>query len=306
MRLRYVLAVFVIILLAGVAVLLLRTSSDPSALSDFMKNSDESKPSLALFLYNHGLIRNIAALNTALAIEDVHALLLKGMGLDTEAQNLANPFVRYVNIQEGSRNEQIADNVGTLMDWTPEQKALFVSEVTGDEGKLYPATYVLPDNLQVDGLRIRMLARFQVAVASSTNVISKRSINLETALTIASIIQREAAGKSDMNLISGIIWNRLFAGMPLDIDSTLQYAKGNTDNWWPLVTPADKSIDSPYNTYLNKGLPPTPISNPGLAAIQAAYNPSVTSCLYYFHDSKHQIHCSKTYAEHVAKIKEYL
>jgi UPF0755 protein len=137
--------------------------------------------------------------------------------------------------------------------------------------------------------------------------LNKNVINVDTAVKIASLIQREAAGKQDMNLISGIIWNRIFNVMDLDIDATLQYAKGNdADGWWPQVIPADKYIDSPYNTYKNAGLPPSAISNPGLAAIEAAYNPQKTSCIYYFHDNNKQIHCSVTYADQVKKIDEYL
>ena len=123
---------------------------------------------------------------------------------------------------------------------------------------------------------------------------------------IASIIQREAGGKKDMRLISGIIWNRIFAGMRLQMDATLQYAKGNEEEgWWPQVDPKDKNIDSPYNTYKYDSLPPTAIANPGMAALEAAYNPQKTSCMYYLHDKKGNIHCSKTYAEHKRNIEKY-
>jgi len=123
---------------------------------------------------------------------------------------------------------------------------------------------------------------------------------------MASIIQREAASSSDMALISGILWNRLNAAMPLDVDSTVQYARGNTaTGWWAPVTKADLSIDSPYNTYINKGLPPHPIDSPGLDAINAAMYPASTTCIYYLHDSSRNIHCSDTYAEHLSLIKKY-
>jgi UPF0755 protein len=109
-----------------------------------------------------------------------------------------------------------------------------------------------------------------------------------------------------MNLISGIIWNRIWSGMRLDIDATLQYAKGDEKKWWPVVLSADKNIASPYNTYKTIGLPPTPISNPSLAAIEAAYNPQKTACIFYFHDDNRIIHCSKTYAEHKKGVEVYL
>ena len=132
-------------------------------------------------------------------------------------------------------------------------------------------------------------------------------INEDTALKIASIIQREAAGKHDMALISGIIWNRIFDGMKLQIDATLQYAKGSEEEgWWKQVHPDDKEIESPYNTYLYKGLPPGPIANPGPDAIMAAFYPQKTNCLFYLHDNDRKIHCSKTYEGHKRNIQIYL
>lgn len=111
-----------------------------------------------------------------------------------------------------------------------------------------------------------------------------------------------------MRLISGIIWNRLFINMNLQIDATLQYAKANTsaaNSWWPAPLPADRFRKSPYNTYLNKGLPPAPIASPSVASVLAALNPKNTSCMFYFHDSAGRFHCSDTYDQHVALLKKY-
>ena len=93
--------------------------------------------------------------------------------------------------------------------------------------------------------------------------------------------------------------------MKLQMDATLQYAKGDASDWWPQVNPSDKNIDSPYNTYLHTDLPPTPIASPGLAAIAAAYNPLTTSCLFYIHDKHGVIHCSATYAGQLSNIAKY-
>jgi UPF0755 protein len=96
--------------------------------------------------------------------------------------------------------------------------------------------------------------------------------------------------------------------MNLEIDATVQYARGNTGSgWWAPVTSGDiQNIDSYYNTYKYKGLPPFPISNPGIDAIEAVLHPAETDCLYYLHDNNRQIHCAKTYEEHQANIEEYL
>ncbi len=131
-------------------------------------------------------------------------------------------------------------------------------------------------------------------------------LNLDAAIRIASIIQREAAGPHDMRLISGIIWNRFAKGMSLELDATLQYVKGTEDNWWPSVKSKDKYLDSPYNTYKYKGVPPGAISNPSIDAINAVYSPQKTDCIFYLHDANRKIHCSKTYEEHMRNIRAYL
>ena len=94
--------------------------------------------------------------------------------------------------------------------------------------------------------------------------------------------------------------------MPLQIDATLQYARATRDTttWWPVPVPSDKWLDSPFNTYQNKGLPPSPIASPGLAAVVAALNPYETDCLFYFHDNDGEIYCSPTYEAHVAGLVE--
>ena len=153
----------------------------------------------------------------------------------------------------------------------------------------------------------RLIADFNQAFAPYLLEFNAQNIKWTTGLTFASIIQREAANDSDMPLIAGILWNRLNAGMPLDVDATVQYARGDTGSgWWAPITVADESIVSPFNTYLNKGLPPHPISNPGLPAIDAVLHPATTDCLYYLHDDQGVIHCAATYAEQEANVQTYL
>lgn len=227
-------------------------------------------------------------------------------------QNLANPSVRVVRVQEGLRKEEIAEVVGEKLGWTDNEKSEFVNghlalKSENLEGKYFPKTYMLQKDEDPLGVTATMLQEFNKQNSTIKKPKSTKILNQDTALTIASIIQREAGGKSDMKLISGIIWNRLFSGMKLQMDATLQYAKGSEENgWWGKVKSADKNILSSYNTYLHVGLPPTPIANPGLAAIDAAYNPQKTSCIFYIHDKKGRIHCSATYEGHKANIAKYL
>ncbi|MES2213390.1 MAG: endolytic transglycosylase MltG [Patescibacteria group bacterium] len=224
--------------------------------------------------------------------------------------DLANPSVRIVKIQEGLRKEQIADIVGDKLGWDDAEKIEFMSarfalNQKNPEGYFFPKSYMLGINSTPDSVSTKMFHEFEKQVNTIPKSKTTKVVNQETALKIASIIQREA-GKGDMKLISGIIWNRIFKGMKLQMDATLQYAKGNDeDGWWPQVESSDKKIDSPYNTYMYPSLPPSPIASPGLAAIEAAYNPQKTSCLFYLHDKKGVIHCSATYEGHLKNIDTY-
>ncbi len=225
-------------------------------------------------------------------------------------ENLANPSVRIVRVQEGLRKEEIADIMAEKLNWDDSQKEEFINghlalNTSNLEGKYFPKTYLIQKDESPMDVTATMLSEFSKQTAVVKKPKSAQVINQDTALKIASIIQREA-GKGDMKLISGIIWNRLFTGMTLQIDSTLQYAKGSEeDGWWEKVSPNDKNINSTYNTYLYSGLPPSPIDNPGLAAIDAAYNPQKTSCLFFLHDKNGKIHCSVTYEQHLKNIKLY-
>jgi len=220
--------------------------------------------------------------------------------------NLANPYMRIVRVEAGLRKEEVAQVVGDKLDWNAEETQMFINEANV-EGHYFPKTYLIYKDESPSVVVATMRDEFGKQVSKIKKPKSTKIINEDTALKIASIIQREAAGKEDMNLISGIIWNRIFSGMKLQIDATLQYAKGNVeDGWWEEVTSADRKIESSYNTYIHTGLPPGAIANPGLTAISAAYNPQKTNCLFYLHDKNKQIHCAQTYEEHKKNIETYL
>ncbi|MHB8860489.1 MAG: endolytic transglycosylase MltG [Minisyncoccota bacterium] len=226
-------------------------------------------------------------------------------------QSIAAVDGKFVTIAPGMRKEQVASSFANALSWNAAQKKKFLSASSTLpllEGSFSPGTYLVNAGMTPDNVQDMVNKRFTADILSHYGTTTAKIVPLDEALTIASLIQRETIGTSDMRLVSGIIWNRLFAGMNLQIDSTLQYAKANTpvtNSWWPKVTPADMYRKSPYNTYLHPGLPPTPIANPSVAAVIAALNPVKTSCLYYFNDKAGDIHCTDTYAEHVALLKEY-
>jgi UPF0755 protein len=174
------------------------------------------------------------------------------------------------------------------------------------EGFLAPGMYELPRQTTAPDLIETMLARFSEGLTPELqNGFAGQGLSTLQAVTLASIVQREAVIEDEMPLIASVFLNRLSAGMELAADPSVQYALGYNEaqqTWWtnPLST-ADLQIDSPYNTYLYPGLPPTPISNPGLAALQAVAFPEQTA-FYYFRaacDGSGRHLFAETYAEHV-------
>lgn len=228
-------------------------------------------------------------------------------------QSIAAADSRFVAIAPGMRKEQVANAFGSALGWDSSEKKQFIT-AAGDsplplpEGSFSPGIYSVTMGTTPLMAQALVNDRFTTDILARYGTSTAERVPLEQALTIASLIEREAGGFDDMRFISGIIWNRLFINMNLQIDATLQYVKANavaTKNWWPVPVPADRYRKSPYNTYLHAGLPPTPIANPSVAAVLAALNPKNTSCLFYFHDANKNFHCSDTYAEHVALLKQY-
>lgn len=228
-------------------------------------------------------------------------------------QSLASADGRLVNITPGMRKEQVASEFAKVLKWNNKQKKEFFTASPGSqlplhEGSFSPGVYLITKGTAPSEAQALVNERFYENILSHYGTTTAQIVPLKQALTIASLIEREAGGSDDRRLISGIIWNRLFINMNLQIDATLQYAKANSiagANWWPKPVPADRFRKSPYNTYLNKGLPPAPIANPSVASVLAALNPKKTSCMFYFHDASGEFHCSDTYKEHVALLKKY-
>lgn len=227
-------------------------------------------------------------------------------------QNLASLSSRMLVVESGERKEQIADHFGKILNWNASEKKEFLALIENsapilEEGKFFPGTYTVSRSATPADVASSILKKFDVEVVSRYSQDVERIVPLSDALTIASLLEREARDFEDMRHISGVIWNRLFVNMKLQIDATLQYAKGSKPSqpWWPRVVPSDKYLVSAYNTYENEGLPPTPIANPSLESIIAALNPTKTDCMFYFHDKKGEFHCTETYDEHVALLKQY-
>ena len=222
------------------------------------------------------------------------------------------PYMKWVMLKPGLRKEEIATILADSLGWTSKQKSNWISVDTNTspeyiEGVYYPDTYLIPVTEEPALVAKRLIAKFNENFSQYLPQFTSKNIKWSRALTLASIVQREAANNEDMPLIAGILWNRLNQNIALGVDATLQYIRGDVGKgWWAPISVSDKQIDSPFNTYKYKGLPPHPISNPGISAIEAVLNPKVTDCLYYIHDKNHITHCSVTYEEHQQNIQKYL
>lgn len=218
----------------------------------------------------------------------------------------------FVVIQPGFREEEVAAAFGKTLGWSSAERAAFLKQVhstppTLGEGQFVPGTYAVPVISEAADVQALLNDRYSKDILARYSTTTAEIVPIEDALTIASMIERETRDPAEMRVVSGIIWNRLFSGMNLQLDATLQYVKAsntNTKSWWPKVVPDDKYLKSAYNTYRNKGLPPGPISNPSTAAVIAALNPKKTDCMFYFHDNYGRFYCSETYEGHVAKLKQ--
>lgn len=222
------------------------------------------------------------------------------------------PDLMWVTISSCRRKEQIGEILAQALIWNNEELEKWNTTYTNSkpeyfEGVYYPDTYLIPLDENGGQVAQRFIDRFNEKFSPLADAFVAKNIKWTTALTIASLIERETAGP-DRELISGIIWNRLDKGMKLEIDATMQYTRGKTPDgsWWGSIDITEKKRESQYNTYLHKGLPPTPICSPSIESIEAVLNPLETDCLYYLHDSNKQIHCARTYKEHIENIQTYL
>jgi UPF0755 protein len=215
----------------------------------------------------------------------------------------------WITIPEGWRREEIAQSLAQqeLPEFSEQQ---FLASTAGREGRLFPDTYLVSREATAEQIARLLEQTFERKVVTElADEIETSAYDFDDALVMASIIEREARGADELRIIAGILWNRVEIGMALNADATLQYIKGysRTENsWWVPPLAADKQLNSAYNTYLHAGLPPQPISNPGVQAIEAALNPASTGYFYYLHDMTGQVHYAETLEQHNANVQTYL
>ncbi|MEV6804583.1 endolytic transglycosylase MltG [Streptomyces sp. NPDC051132] len=216
-------------------------------------------------------------------------------------------------IPDGWRASQVYDAVDKALRLPPgsTRKSLgkaalkLPSEAAGNpEGYLFPATYPIPDGATPESLLRAMVdaANDKYDLAPVTAGAQRNAMNLHQAVTVASIVQAEAGSKADMAKVARVILNRLQRGMPLQMDSTVDYALSHD----PARTGQSGSqAQSPYNSYQRMGLPPTPIDNPGQDAMRAALNPAPGDWLYFVAVKPGDTRFTADYDEHLRNVAEF-
>lgn len=172
------------------------------------------------------------------------------------------------------------------------------------EGYLFPDTYRVFCDATVGDLVRKMLVNLGAQFPPAWRTQLKgRGYNPYQGLTLASIVEKEVPGDLDRAMVADIFWRRLVAGQGLEADSTVNYVTGKST---PSLSAADLAINSPYNTYRHRGLPPGPISNPGQSAIRAVVYPQANQYWYFLTTSEGRVIYSKTFAEHQRAKAKYL
>lgn len=281
----------------------------------FLINKGESFSSVANRLEEEGLIRSALVFHfIAWQQQTIDKIQAGDFRLNPQsppaqiAQNITKGTLDiWVTLLEGWRREEIAQKL-SLQGLTVFKQDEFLLLTKNLEGQLFPDTYLIPREATAERIVKILTQNFQKKVPE----VDKNT------LIMASIIEREIRNPQDRKIISGILWKRLENNWPLQADATVQYAVSsakcksqiaNCTDWWLHnynLTKSDLAIKSPYNTYINQGLPPEPISNPGLDAIEAALAPLSSDYWFYLSDKDGVTHYARTDAEQTENIQKYI
>lgn len=177
----------------------------------------------------------------------------------------------------------------------------FIALAKPDEGYLFPDTYFFLPGSSPQSVIQAMKDDFEKRVDPALKDTQASGRSESDIVTMASLLEKEARQSETRRIIAGILWKRISLGMPLQVDATFGYIF-DRDTYEPAA--ADKLVDSPYNTYKYRGLPPGPINNPGLEAIEDSITPIATPYLYYVTDKEGNIYYAKTYVQHLLNIQK--
>ncbi|MFA6554191.1 MAG: endolytic transglycosylase MltG [Candidatus Paceibacterota bacterium] len=207
-----------------------------------------------------------------------------------------------VTIYEGSTAKSIGETIKKSIPKFDLQTFLVLAKPY--EGYLFPDTYYFYENVKPDDVVAQLRDTFNQKIKTELLAIQASGKSLEDVIKMASIVEKEASSTKDRKIIAGILLQRIKIGMPLQVDVPFYYVLNKKAGEG--ITLADLAIDSPYNTYKHTGLPPTPISNPGLDSIEAVLTPTKTNYLFYLSDSKGGMHYAVDHNGHLVNKDKYI
>ena len=322
--------VFILFVVAAVAAALVSifwyfsATAAPSSRTDevrFVITKGSSATKIAADLEEAGLIKSALAFKVYTQLNDEAGSIPPGefsvpQNLSIEeliAHLREGPTELWVSIPEGLRREEIAERVISQLNMSGADAIAFREEFLAltrdEEGYLYPDTYLFPKDASAQVVVDRLTSTFDTKFTYDGSGVLTR----EEAVILASIIERETITAEERPMVAGILLNRISEDWPLQADATAQYALGTSRcgrkigcDWWVPPTRDDLQINSPYNTYVVQGLPPGPISNPGISSLNAAANPTPNDYMFYIHDTDQIIRYAETLDEHNANVQRYL
>ena len=304
MKFKYVILLLLFLLISIFLVLyaknLFLSVSPDTKTVNFLINKGSSVTLIGNNLKNAGLIKNavvfkfyIQATDSQNKIQAGEFELSPSLTLIQTIEKLKKgPKEILVTIPEGLRREEIAVKYKEALKKDDAFIKEFLNLTASKEGYLFPESYLFPQTASPAQIVKRLTATLNTKIKDVTY----------KQLIVASLLERETFADSEKPVVAGIIYKRLENDWPLQIDATLQYIKGD----WKPVYSIDKELNSPFNTYKNLGLPPSPICNPGLSSILASISPESSDYWYYIHDNDGKIHFAKDLDEHNQNISKYL
>jgi len=229
----------------------------------------------------------------------------------------SGPLELWATIPEGLRREEVVERIIDALEMEEEQSSVFRDEFLSltakKEGYLFPDTYLFPRDVIAAKVVSKLSLTFDKKIENSSEGLLDNNYSLEEIVTIASIIEREAKTKEEKPIVAGILYKRLAADWPLQVDASVQYAVASKEceydpncEWWPILTKENLEINSLFNSYKYRSLPPTPIANPGLSSLEAAFFPEESEYWFYIHDTDGNIHFAETTSEHNSNVRSYL
>lgn len=266
------------------------------------------------YLKNQKLIKYPIFLKVYMYLNPEKSIQAGYYEIDTKDLNLAKlievfqkgSFERKLTFIEGWRTEEYTDYLEKQMGFEFADK--FAKSGLIKEGYMFPDTYIIEQDYNPENLASWMRNTFDKKVPEELFAKAElRGLSKDEVMIIASILEREMNIHSDRPKVAGILIKRWKNNWAIQADATVQYAKGFSENWWPKVTREDlKNVDSPYNTYLSKNLPPAPICNPSLNSIEAVVNYVETPYWFYITDNNGITRYAETLEKHNQNVTKYL